>query len=308
LKSPFFIMIRNLIIRVVILSTAFYVSEIACFAESSIDTSDTIEFNFLLDRFLNVPKNTDNSPTIGINFGMAWLSLPKYVFSEKFGPTFSIKASYGFTRFTTEKNIDYIKYYASEFGYIEALSSHLKPPEWKESNIFSDNWRFGFGYRNGFSYMKGSSASSTLYHGGSLDWTQSTFEYFPEAADEAALLRKFDQQIRFGTSYQLGLMYNVIGPINLNAEYVHSIVFPGFDLGKWAPGAASELILQRAIDFYSYLLLKEHQKLGPVYIFILKSALSAFLYEFRTRNMFFPFSSETPLSFRHLKAGFTLVF
>ncbi len=290
----------NRILCILLLSLAFS-QNLKCVEETN--------YKFLLERMFVIPKWVENKPTISINYGYSIPSIPLKHFTSNFSHTYPIEFSYGFTRFEfgEEFGLENIQYYASEFVHIANISSHLKPKSLNK-DITTDNWTFGFAYKNGYGHIFSDSSSLTFYHTGSLNWSHIDIELAAATQKEQTEFNKFDEKMKFGTSFESGLMYNLTDILNLNITYFHNLTFQDAHIGKWLGSSFIELILQRTLDFWSYEIIKTNADYGPLLNFIGKSACSVILYELRRNKQFFPFNSNYALSYDGIKFGFVFTF
>jgi len=266
-------------------------------------------YKFLLERMFVIPKWIENQPTISINYGYCIPSIPIKNFLTKFSVSYPIELSYGFTRYeySEDLGLENILYYASGFAHIANISSHLKPKS-VNKDITTDNWTFGFAYKNGYGHIFSDSSFLTFYHTGSLNWSHIDIELAAANEKEQIEFDKFDEEMKFGTSFESGIMYNLTDIINLNISYFHSLTFQNVALGKWLGSSFIELIFQRTLDFWSYEIIKYNNNYGPLLNFISKSACSVLIYELRRNKQFFPFNSNYALSYDGIKFGFVFTF
>ena len=184
----------------------------------------------------------------------------------------------------------------------------MKPRSWIPDGVTTDTWRFGLGFRTGWGWQFGGNSNFTLYHASSLDWNKTTFEMrFPDTV-ERLIAKPFDKEMRFGNSFRAGAMMNLYSIVNLDAGYEHTLIFSEFEFSRWIVGASTELIVQRTVDFFSYIILKNNPKWGAFSLFVVKNGISMLLYEFRKKQMFWPLDSQTPLSFRNVYIGLNIIF
>lgn len=270
---------------------------------------EEIDYKFLLERMFVIPKWLENQPTLGFKYSISTPTIPLKHFASKLSNTYSFDLSYGFTRFeeTDEYGLENILYYASESASIENISSHLKPSSINK-DITSDNWNFGFCYKNGYANIFPNSSFLTFYHSSSIEWTHLDIELAALNERDQKEFDKFDEKFKFGSCFEAGIMYNITDVLNFDISYFHSLTYQNTEYGKWLGASFLELILQRTIDFWSFEIVKNNAYYGPFLNFLCKNSCSFILYEFRRKKQFFPFNSEYALSYDGVKFGFTFTF
>ena len=275
-------------------------------AENPKDSNDISGFGKVIAKFYKYNKLVENLATIELSFGFSSISLPaKY--NSVYAPNYSLGLRYGFTRIYPLIVPDRY-YFANEFVFAENISSHLKPKEIPTRNITTDNWKFGCGYRNGYGYKLKDDNFLVFYHSGSLDWSRIDFEISPVNPSEQNFIRKYDEEFKFGTSFESGIRYEMFDMVFTGLLFERSLVFQDFDFFQWISASVPELCLQRLIDYYGDDLIEEYPDFYPIAAFILKSAFSFIVYEIKERNQYWPWESGQPVVNNNFKLGFTYLF
>ncbi len=292
----------------IILSIFFIIifSYSASLCRDNNDSTDTQFGQFL--KKLKYPGGVTNNHMLEFSYG---LNLPS--FSGNSGPNlvkaFSIGISYGFVRLDTITVLPKNLYYASESIFLSDMSSHLKLNHEKiKSGLTTDAWRFGFGYCNGYGYNLDAGTKFILYNTGNIIWTKVDFENYPDNHADSSLFLLYDDEFRFGSSFDMGIITDIMPYLKFDLNYEHQIIFPRHLVFKWLGSSSLELLAQRFIDLYCIDALKLDSKSLPLANFVIKNTISFLFYEFRRNQMNWPFPSEAPLNYDNMRIGLKLVF
>lgn len=264
---------------------------------------DFEEFLKLLYQSNNIQINNNY---IALSYGKSNL-FAKNLVNEKLSSVYSSKIEYGFLRQSATDN-DLILYLASEGGYLSNISSHLKPKNWTSYGLLFDEWAFGFNYKNGYGYNIDNDIKLFLLHYGSLDWKKISFETFSPNSTLNKLLLYFNNDFRFGTSYESEVRLILSNIFLVQFSYSESILFRRHLFGKWALGSLIELLAQRGIDLLSPNLIQTIPSFQPIINFAIKTFISSLIYQRRQSDAFFPFESEAPLRFDNYRFSVGLTF
>ncbi|OGU18338.1 MAG: hypothetical protein A2X61_05885 [Ignavibacteria bacterium GWB2_35_12] len=285
-----------------LISTCIY-----SFSQNKNDTAKISDFGQFLNK-LKYPEDVKNSYMLELSYG---LSLPGFggKFSTPIVKAFSLDIRYGFVRLDSIFTLPHNYYFASEFAFLRNASSHLKLNREKiTSGVTTDAWCFGFGYSNGYGYTPNDDSKFTLYNSGTINWSKVDIENFPSNPADSNIAKLYDEEFRFGTSFDCGFIVDVIPVLKFDLGYEHQIIFPRHLAWKWLGSSSIELFFQRAIDLYGIEILKLDNKNLPIINFIIKNAVSFIFYEFRRHQMNWPFKSETPMNYDNMKIGLKFVF
>jgi len=263
-------------------------------------------FEKFIER-INYSKTIQNKNLIAISYGISNLSYPhKDIFSE-LSKVFLFEIKYGFVRIDDNFKNSSFAYLASETAYFANYSSHMTAKEIKDDGKTTDAWLFGFDFTNGYGYNSKIS-KSFLIHSGGLGWAIIDFENLGESLAEQRRYDIFDKKFRFGTDFHSGLRHYFTQSISMDALYGHSIYFPQFSGWKFFGSYISELMIQRAIDYFAEDYIPKFPESFPLVNWSAKSLVSLLFYEFRRDQMNFPFSSESPINYDSFKIGVSLTF
>ncbi len=275
-------------------------------AQNENDTLSDTNFEEFLN-FLYQSKNVQiNNNYLSFAYGTSNL-LSGYSFQSSLSGAYNFKVEYGFVRISPTDD-DLIIYLASEGAYLGNVSSHLKPKSWKNSGLLFDAWTFGFNYKNGYGYKIDDDFQFFLLHYGSLDWKKIDFETFSDSESINRSLKGYNQDFRFGTSYESEIRAIISNFLMFQINYSESHLFRRHLFGIWSLSALGELILQRGIDIFMPELIDYIPHFQPILNFAIKTFVSAVIYSKRESNAYFPFSSEPPLRFANIRFSIGLSF
>ena len=226
---------------------------------------------------------------------------------ESFSPAYQLELKYGFYQIDTAFKKSRLVKSASEYTFFSNLSSHMKPRSWGTKGLTTDNWRFGFGFANGWGWQLSKNVRLVLTHSGNLVWSHIDIEQTLSDKNEQKQLDSFDDLYKFGNSYSSGISF-IFGSIALNTDYEHNVIFPVTLGGKWLGSASFELLLQRSIDYFAQEMIDRNSFFAPILIFTSKTLVSTFLYEMKRTNSFFPFSSPASLNYSGNNISITYIF
>lgn len=262
----------------------------------------------IIDKFYNYPKLPENRVTLDLVYGFSSIDLPDGFEGLSISGTYDLELRYGFTRINEELDVADRFYYASEYAMLANSSTFLKPYFWLSTGINVDSWRFGIAYKNGYGYRINNDRRLILYHSGILNWTSIDFEEIPVRQDQRDFILHYDEQVKFGMSYEGGMIFGIYENLNMNVAFEQALVYPYHEFLKWSGSATIDLLFQRTIDFFGDDLLEEYPDLYPVFNFLIKNGYSYVVYRFRKDQMNWPFDSSPALTYDHFKLGFTVIF
>ncbi len=239
---------------------------------------------------------------ISADGGLMAPSLGRVGSSDGFAKALSTKFEYGFVRLTPLDETKESSYFASENLFLDLVSSFMMPRSVRQKGITNDSWRFGVGYRNGYTYNAALDGKLTLYHGATMNWTHFDTDIYMAVPADTNDLKSFDEMLRFGSSFELGATYRLNRSINFTLEYSHELVYPRFEMGRWLSTSATELLIQRGIDFFAYDFVQNYPQTGPLMVTAAKGLVSAILATGRRDESCFPFGGARPMAF----SGFRL--
>jgi opacity protein-like surface antigen len=276
---------------------------------SANDTNNVFQptpFDKFIER-LNYSKESENQYIIGLKYGLSSLTDPHPAVFSELSDVYFLTIQYGFIRIEEEYNESSYLHLASETAFLGNYSSHMSHKSLTFPGKTTDCWRFGFNFKNGYGYNL-KYGKILLLHSGDISWSKIDYENLGESGEEQNRYDVFDEKYKFGTSYGAGLKYYFFDGLAVDLAYEHSLVFPKFLGWKWFGTATTELLIQRAIDYFGEDLLDDYPKYFPVYNLIIKNAVSMIFYELRRNQMNWFFKTEPPLSYDGLYIGLNFTF
>lgn len=270
--------------------------------EQQSDKGFMIDIGRMFSKFYEYPKEVKNQSIFSVNFGFGSPDFRYSLPEERFSTVYQIGIKYGFVRYNPYLKAKDRLYNGSEYMYLDNISSHLKPKSWVSKGSTTDDWQYGFGYKNGWGYKIGSS-SLMLNHFSTVGWFVIDFENPAKTETGNKILAVYDNDYKYGTGFGASIEYSLTETLFLDAVYSRFIVLRSYNLLKYMPGAIGELILQRTIDVVSEELIGSEPDLIPIASFVVKNSLSYLLYELRQKKGMYPFDSEPPYNMSMFSIG-----
>ncbi len=196
-----------------------------------------------------------------------------------------------------------------DFFALAAISNSLGTRA-LEGDVNLDLWRLGLGHNAGYGYAFGNPAGEQaflLYHGGALGWSRLRVKDNIASTADSTQLALYDKAFRFGMHMEAGASYRLLPQCEITLAYERGIIFRRHQVGKWIGSVATEGVGQWLVDRFVHRVMKLSPASGPVVAFLLKNGLAFGMYQLRRTEMFFPFSSESPLTDDVYKVGMTIV-
>ena len=178
-----------------------------------------------------------------------------------------------------------------------------------DANI--DLWRLGMAREKRYGYELGSPSGEQafiLYHGSGAGWSRLTVKDNIDIPADSAQLALYEGRFRFGTNMEAGMNLRLLPGFEITLAYERDIVFRRHQVGKWLGSVLTEEAGQWLVDRIVHHIVKSSPRAGPLAAFLLENGLSFALYQLRHEQMFFPFSSESPLANDSFKVGMTILF
>ena len=264
-------------------------------------------FEKFIRRF-EYSKNIDNKNLIEIHYGYSFFSYPNKQVKSRLSNVFLLEIRYGFQRIEEKYKKSQFPYFSSESIFIGNYSSHMSIKQWLDGGKTTDDWRFGFDYRNGLGYNFGKSSNIIFYHSGNIIWNKIDFENLGETRAEQRRFDILDEEYKFGSSFGTGISYLPSDYLSLNCGYEHTLVFPQHLVLKWMVSSFTELLIQRTIDYFGVDYIKQFPKYFPIINVIVKNTVSLLFYELRRKQMNWFFSTREPANYDSFKIGISYIF
>ncbi len=171
-----------------------------------------------------------------------------------------------------------------------------------KTNIF----RFGFSKTDGFGYV---SYPITVIPYASVGLTWSKLKnYSPTNYLYKDVLNRFKGRFRFGDRFRYGVKLEIYSKVQLNFSYETSTISPRFVFLPWL---GSNILYESGYYSLSYVTSKFMDNIpiwGPIVNTAVRSLYLYAIYLLRKENIYWPFSSETPLQFVAVNFGISFVF
>jgi hypothetical protein len=293
------------------------ISLIYIYPQDKDSTDDNISswiYSYLnLDEF---GHRFNGNPTISLNYGLSKIGIENFnesfrnpaLFELKLGSTSeNQKSSHHIHK--GEKNTGQENIIDYDFDYLFAsnISVNLSQNSSGGTALKSDLWRIGYGKATGYGYNLGS-AAIILYYGYSLEWSSLRMIDTALNVNDKNITDLYNKTIRFGTSTEGGIKFQLLNDISLDAGYQRSIIFPRHIF--W-PSVGSVLIEVSAYyildDCFINKIFRSSPYAAPVVNFVLKNALSYGIYQLRRNEMNWPFKTAAPLAYDQFKFGITFI-
>jgi len=214
-------------------------------------------------------------------------------------------------RIRQERDDDSTRLVSNRYDFLSLVSiSHALGAGALEGDANLTIWRLGLGHHTGHGYELGpSSAEHALlfYTGDRIDWSLLKVRNKPALPADSALLALYENTFRFGISMEAGAGFQVTKEFEITVAYEREVVYRRCQFGKWLGSVVTEGAGQWVVDHILRPIRHWSPQTAPVIRFLLKNGLSFAFYQLRRDQMFFPFSSESPLSDDSFTVGMTVV-
>lgn len=263
-------------------------------------------------------KFDDSRPFIEVNYG---LGEPKHKnFNGNFGNVGLSELKLGYIN-KDETWEDYILETSESYFFGSRLSPNLSSENLEFSELDTDLWRFGAGFRDGFGYGTNSFAVIP-YHQWAFSWSRLDVDeiddgkivppilpgIITEVNQDYEILKRYDEAFRFGMLTEGGARIEFVDFISLNFGYETAVIFPRHLFWKHAGSFILEHAGLGLIGEFVDEIFESTPAAAPVVNFILKNGYSFAFYKLKQENMNWPFETETPLTYETFKFGVTFTF
>jgi hypothetical protein len=249
-------------------------------------------------------------PTITMRYGLS--SVNRDGLTVDFGNPGAVDLQLGYTNVKWFREREDLVEVGANWISFASYSTDITNEEVGTADLESQAWRFGFGRSEGTGYSLGSRGGMVLpYHSWSMGWSVTEID---EADTETlsnknkSLIKPFDDDTRFGTSWEGGLRIAPVGSLAFEAGYEQAIVLPRTKFWYWAMSTLLEEFAMGAIDEFVSSIADSSPRSAPVVSFLLKSGLEYGLYELRQEKMNWPFDTAPPLMYDTFKFGICVTF
>lgn len=251
--------------------------------------------------------NFDN-PAIELTYGMSKINLDAFSGGFENLSLIDIKAGYTYRDNLWDRSAENKK----SFGYFTLgnYSSDLDLRNKTAGKIESNNWRFGFGKREGYMIRSGNFGFYP-YTSGLLMWTRTDFKSDYTnilSIEDAARLDMFNKTFRFGSSYEGGLGFHFGKMVSFNIIYERNNTYQRYLFWKQTGSMILEEVGKGVIDYFVGEILKNTPVAGSIVNFVFKNAFYYGIYQLKSKEMNWPFGGEPSLNFDTFKIGFGFAF
>jgi hypothetical protein len=249
-------------------------------------------------------------PMIAMRYGLS--AVDRDGFTADFGKPGALDLQLGYTNVRQFREyMDLVRMGALWVAFTN-FSTDMATEEAGSSELESKAWRFAVGISEGAGYSLGSRGGMILpYHSWSMGWSVSEIDDMDTATlsnKNKRLIEPFDDDTRFGTSWEGGLRIVPVGMLAVEGGYEQAIVFPRTKFWYWAMSSVLEEIALGVVDEFVDSIADTSPKSAPIVGFLLKSGLEYGVYELRQEKMNWPFDTSPPLTRNTLKFGVCVTF
>ncbi|MDX1700973.1 MAG: hypothetical protein R3250_10165 [Melioribacteraceae bacterium] len=188
-------------------------------------------------------------------------------------------------------------------------SNFLQFKDYKPGDINSTMWRFGIGNRLGFGY-KIDAFSLIPYHQLQIVWTNVEWDSVSSnlSNEDLNILIRYPGGVRFGSSTEAGFKFYIAKTISIYAGLEASLIFQRHKVLHWSANYMLQAISYGAVSFFAETIVNSSPFFGPIMYFVLKNAIGFAWYYAMSDEMYWPISSETPLTMQTVKLGASFTF
>lgn len=255
--------------------------------------------------------SSDSNPFIEVNYGI--VNLKHRDFSTDFQKLGVGEVKLGFSsRDVYFEN--YITEFDEKFFFVSNISRDFSNED-LVTDVEMKAWRFGMGTREGYGYRFGRTFAILPYHQSAFAWTRLNYvqpninTFIPVLSDnDNNILDRYENNFRFGTIAEGGLMLEFGSLVSVNAAYEASVIFPRFMTWKYFGSLAIEGAGIAFIDYFVDEVMDSSPAAGPIVNFVLRNAFSLAMHSLKKEQMNWPFSTETPMTFETVKVGMSFRF
>lgn len=249
-------------------------------------------------------------PTIAMRYGFA--ETDRDGFTADFGKSGALDLQLGYTNIRPFRGYDHLVKVGANWISFANFSTDIASEKPSASELESKAWRFAFGHSEGSGYSLGSHEGMILpYNSWSMGWSVSEIDEEDTATlsnKNKRAIKPFDNDTRFGTSWEGGLRIAPARILAFEAGYEQGIVFPRTKFWFWAMSTILEEVAMGAIDEFIDSIADTSPRSAPVVGFLLKTGLDFGLYELRKDKMNWPFDTAPPMTYDTFKFGICVTF
>jgi len=262
--------------------------------------------------------NFHGNPFIEVNYGLGMPKLDKL--SSKFADAGMAELKLGYATQEQYYSENVIEFH-DKFSFVSKFSADLKSASPEPGEMKSDLWRFGFANRSGYGY-KLDDISILPYYGSGFVWSKLDMIDYPantyliasppitidDARTDTDKLNRFHDAFRFGTLSEGGIRFEFGSFASVNFGYETAVIFPRYLFWKHMGNLIIEESAMGVLNHFIDEVLDSSPYAAPIVTVLLKNGLSYAFYSLKKKNMNWPFSTESPLTYETVKLGLTFTF
>ena len=243
-----------------------------------------------------------DKPTIEVSYGTAFTGLDGLISKIENSGMFDVKLGYSSVRKYHNRN-DALIY---EYGYLTGggFSPDMYIGSKTASNLKSDLWRIGLGFKSGF--QTGSRDVSFLpFTSSNMVWSRLNLKTFPDSSNmyDIKRLDMYNKSVRFGINFEGGLDITFSNSFSCILAYDRTLVFQRCLFLKNSMSLLIQELGSGLIKHFSMEVFRENPVAGSIVNFALRNAYLFLFYQLRSKEMNFPFGGEPSLDYQAFKIG-----
>lgn len=262
---------------------------------------------FLKDFYFD-ENYTENHPSLSAGTGLSNLVSHDPRMQRNLAPTYNLDFSYGYARYYKIDGIDNFLYRRGEFITVGNISRNFKTFRITSDGINTDSWRFGAGLKDGYILVNKNAGDLSFLHSSAFMLARPDFDDFNSSGKENEFLDVYKRRFKFGTMFSSSIEYSLTDIIHVEASYDKLLIQPVFEFYPWFGSWIVDNVLQRWVDIYEDVFLKNFGRDWAWIKFIYKTGISVIFYKLREHNGYFPFNSEPTVSSDAFKLNIELIF
>jgi hypothetical protein len=234
--------------------------------------------------------------------------LPRHKnFQSEFNRTglLEVKLGYNQTRAYRKTNIRLDENFA--FASYSAEDVSLEKPD-NEQKTNQKMFRFGFGDRGGYGYRT-ASVNVIPYHQFLTTFSRVDYAQPPGlSSKDLELQQRYEGAYRFGASTEGGLKIDLFNSLALSGSYETAVVYPRLLFWKWLGGVIIQSVIVEGISHFAEEIVDASPAAGPIIYALLRNGAAYGVYLGVRDNMYWPISSEKPLTHETFRFGLSFIF
>ena len=286
-------------------------------------TSDTTNsINRLLQKLSNSGKKDNrNYVFLEVNYGFTNPSFYSNDISingvseninNKLDKLNSLDIKYGFYHEDRKIKLNDFFKFTNEYIQFGNKSSYMNIFEKTLNEYTQESWVAHLGSTNGYGIKDVNlpilgSFEVLLAHSMAIDLNRIDIEQVSTIVEYQSIFNNYDEKYKFGNSFSSSVILKTKYNINLRLGYEDRLVFVDFPFFKWGGSYLMDNILLKLPEVYEEELISEFGNYYPYLLFGYQTLYSLGSYYLKEQNSYFPFNSETPLRYRGVIIGISII-